>query len=85
MIANLSLKQFAWVKETRQLMGDASMLGFDVGGAWPDTLRVKSHHTGTVEQFSWNHTLWSPEGECHGMVYSPANAKLGIRLTVFST
>lgn len=85
MVANFSLKQFVWDKASRQLLGDASMLGFSPGAAWPDTLNVKSHHTGTVEQFSWNHTLWSPEGECHGMVYSPANAKLGIRLTVFST
>ena len=85
MTVDLSLKQFAWVKETRQLMGDASMLGFDVGGAWPDTLRVKSHKTGTVEQFSWEQTLVSPEGECHGIVYAPANMGLGIRLTVFNT
>lgn len=83
MVANLGLEKFVWVSSSRQLLADASTLGFS--SKWPDTLCVKSPYTGAVEKFTWSQTLLSPEGECHGMVYTPARARLGIRLTVFSS
>lgn len=80
----LDLRRFMWDSGSRQLISDAKALDWADGGQWPSFLDIKSHHTGVTEQFHRSQTLWSPEGKCYGMVYEPANMKLGIRVMVFS-
>ena len=83
MVPKLDMRKFSWDKSSRQLMASASELGWS-SREWPDTIRIKSHHTGVAEQFSRCQTLMSPEGECYGLIYSAANMSLGIRVTVFN-
>lgn len=79
------LKKFVWSKANRELVSDASSLGIGPADRWPDTLRIKSHHTGVVEQFNWVRALVGPEGEFFGAAYASANMRLGIIATVFNT
>lgn len=84
MVPKLDMRKFSWDSASRQLMASASELGWRASAPWPDTIRIKSHHTGVTEQFSRSQTLVSPEGECHGLMYSAANVNLGVRVTVFN-
>ena len=79
------LKQFVWDKGSRQLIADASTLGIGPASSTYPLMRIKSHHTGKVEQFDWSQSIRTPDGQCVANVYSPANVKLGIKVTVFNT
>ena len=79
-----NLSQFDWDKQNARLVGEASALGFSPGQKWPHELRIRSHHTGVIEQFYREQTISSLEGEFLGMEYKAKNSALGIRVSVFN-
>jgi len=78
----IPLDLFSWDPKTRKLTAEISDLTHRFSGDVIADFKVRSHHTGRVEQFQFSHQIHNSENELMYIELKPVNPDCNVRSVI---